>query len=269
MSHFMLAHRALSRDHVIPQSCGGGRSVELHNLVGALQNQSPKVSQSGMRVRSVCIPCNSSIGSWYDSALAEFHGAVSAARTSGRTPPKFVGRPLRIARALAAHVLASYLPEDIASQPLKPATMMDGLRNFVLTPDEPAPPELDLRWWLYGGTTHVVITAAGLTLLSRMRDDYRRLVYGPRDPVMGAFLKFAPLGFWLIWDKPLDVQVPRLTRFPLHRSGASRLDDVRGIPSPRFNPPDSWPEVAIGDEIMLFTDEATMMGRPRPPKRSG
>ncbi len=148
----------LSWDHVPPKGSLDLSPVDQRNILqhmtatgGALQKVA--ISQNGVKYRTICRDCNSSLGSEYDPTLIEFATGVGLyLKTSLALPPIVHHRikPNRLARAILGHLLAAKgEPES--------TTADVSMRRYVRNPAESLPPELRILYWLYPHPNIIVV----------------------------------------------------------------------------------------------------------------
>lgn len=247
--------RNLTRDHVPPRSIVQPTLLEVRSLgqyLGCRPTQ-PRRARGSVIFRTLCADCNGSrLGREYDPHLKELCNEVavwvrSHAKQKMVLPRSFAisAKPNRIARALIGHVLAAENRQDRYAE-LNSAPMPAALRDFFLDEAKPMPSRLEIYCWPYPSDLQVIIRSTSI------------LRYGRNGQVVGDFLKFFPVGFWLAWDRPETVSL-RLGSLPRLK----RLDDEAEIrlyfdPIPYVD----WPENPAGDFMMYFSSEQTCIARP-------
>jgi len=188
----------LSRDHVPPKKCNNLNDVELKTLLPS--ENSARVgttSQGGAHYKTLCKECNSKrLGTNYDPSLInlsnEITSLVMGAKNRLVSLPETIHpfiKPQKIARAIVGHCLAAIAIEETKSGPI-PSPIGDGLREYFLDESQALPDELDIYYWVYPSKRQVVIKAMG-----------KSSMYS-RATIVGHVIKFLPLGFWLVWNKP-------------------------------------------------------------------
>jgi hypothetical protein len=117
--------------------------------------------------------------------------------------------------------------------------MLTALRGFFLDASAPPPPDLTVYCWPYPSERHVIV-----------RGFVRGSLGSGLAPVLGDLLKFYPLGFWVVWQKPdhLKLDLPDLTEgWPDDTDGEIRLSlSLRSVPGV------NWPEAPSGMEALLL-----------------
>jgi len=133
-----------------------------------------------------------------------------------------------------------------AKNGLVSAPFPDALRRYFLDENEPLPRHVDIYFWVYPSRRQVVIKNAGKISMNRS------------GVILGHVLKFLPLGFWVIWEKPnnYSLNVPALV--PDKNMDIEQLYqaavDLRAIPKLDF------PEAPDDNEVILLRAESTSVG---------
>lgn len=247
----------LTKDHVPPQVCLDAVAMELRTLPESFDRSQGTLSQDGIYFKSLCRPCNGDrLGGQFDPHL----GALCrAAATLVQSPLSFSGpihvgpyKPARVARAIVGHVLAAYVPERMDVREA-PASYIDALRRYFLDTTLPMPEGLEIYYWPYRGEKVKVIAAGGYMDVRLARQSF-----------VFSLLKFLPLGFLLVWNRP-----PQLT---LSRAvgcidwSATELDVEREFvldPRAERAPRPDWPENPEDNGIVLLHDQASLVAEKR------
>ena len=249
----------LTRDHVPPQGCNNAADIILRTFPQTYatgQQGRWTSSQGGTHFRTLCEKCNSYLlGTKYDPELVKLSNSVTNIAVSAHNgmivlPSDFtvILKPQRIARAIVGHVLAANAVEETKAG-IVSAPFPDLLRKYFLDETEALPREVDIYYWLYPSRRQVVIKGAAKMSTER------------KEIILGHILKFLPLGFWILWEKPdgISFRLPAL----VHDKGMG-IDDMNEI---RFVlsaiPPLDFPEAPADDEVVLMHDESTSVGMPR------
>lgn len=249
---------ALTRDHVPPRCVVPPTELEVRSLLEARGGATDRVRSAFQSVeyRSLCGTCNGELlGARYDPALAEFCSAIGAWVRSGHElglalPPTTAisGRPGAIARAIVGHLLAAE-PGARKDFGLNQAEKPVAMRRFFLGEADEPPGGLELFFWPYPLRSQVTILGTGVA----------RLAGRGVGPVVGDFLKFFPLAWWLTWRRPKAVQLD-LCSLPL----LGNYEDRREIPVRlRPSPDPMWPEQPQDDTVLLFNQDRTNVTTPR------
>lgn len=218
-------------------------------------------SQSGVNFRSICGVCNNErLGGGYDEALGSVCKAAApylAVEVPSAAAVQIAPhRPARVARAVVGHVLAAFVPEDIDAPPAA-ASYLDALRAYFLDPSLPMPAPLEIFYWAYPFDDVRIIAAAGYMDTRSPR----------RTTVMFSALKFSPLAFLLMWERPEWLTPPRRL-WRLDRTAVG-LDEQRPFvldphPARRLRP--DFPENPGDHGFVLLNDQAALVARRRRPR---
>ncbi|MCH8059491.1 MAG: hypothetical protein IIA11_03425 [Proteobacteria bacterium] len=157
-------------------------------------------------------------------------------------------RPQKIARAVVGHLLAANAVEE-AKTGIVSAPFPDALRRYFLNDEEALPDNIDIYWWIYPYRRQVVIKGAG------------KMTMKGGGTIFGHILKFLPLGFWVLWERPAHVSLQVPTLVPDKRMGIDEVAQTSiALNSP---PPLDFPEAPMDDEATLMHAESTSVGTPR------
>lgn len=248
----------LSRDHVPPRSVVSLKRVEVQRVIalwGGKLDEKPRKAFQSITFPSLCDICNSTrLGSAYDPALAEFSRAVttwvrSAFQLYLTLPDSFTVeiKPHRIARAVIGHLLAAEERKD-PTTPLRDGPMPSDMRRYFLEIDEPAPSSLELYVWPYASETQRIIGAFSVSEM------------GARDSVLGSVLKFFPLAFWLVYQRPESTHID-LPKLPLDAPVGLDLQTTITLPLRKIPRPD-FPESPGRSGIVMMNNESTFTATP-------
>lgn len=150
----------LTEDHVPPKSCLEDLRVELEPFEHRLRSHQPKLplSQNGLRFKTLCGPCNSSLGAHFDPALANL---VSKVRSWLRSPlilsDRWIVRtePELIVKSLFGHLLAATATD--------PDTVQDReMREYVLGVRTTPGPTTRVLYWLHPGSAVSVLRVVAM-----------------------------------------------------------------------------------------------------------
>lgn len=244
----------LTEDHVPPQGCTRPTKVFVRNLAQKLHGQQGKYLGKGIKFKTICSKCNNALlGSKYDQAFVNFCNSVISIVQVGRNlylPNIFVSiQPVKIVKAIAGHMLASV---DSTNQNARlDSPYWEFLRKVVQNEDEPIPDNLGIFYWLYPYDCQTVIPF--FTYISTKNTKYG---------LKGGILKFFPLAFWLIWDRPKEIKVPGIL---LPATPKMKIDEEISTKIDLFFVPRlNWPEdpdtngiVFFAGELAKFADKAT------------
>ncbi|MEW5859783.1 MAG: hypothetical protein AB1861_20755 [Cyanobacteriota bacterium] len=254
----------LTRDHIPPQGCVKPTNVELRTLTQYLTEPSgkPVNSQSGLNILSICGNCNNNLlGTEYDPELIEVSKQVATLlrvqQELGLSLPETIElsvKPQRLIRAVIGHILAGKLPTP--GQPPVSAPFPDALRNYFLDTSSTIPDKIEVYYWVYPSNKQIVINSLGIG--SAIGEGF----------ISGScLLKFFPLAFWIVWDKP--------SSFPININKISNeklknLDESCKIVVNLHNfPPLNYPEVPGESRYIMCCDDSTVLAQPKKPKGFG
>ena len=253
------SHGSLTRDHVPPKGCGNVKDVILKTLtLDTLPEQkvSKTHSQGGVHYLTVCSNCNNNLlGQKYDPALNSLYNEVisraqSAQQNRIRLPAyshHFI-QPHKLARAVIGHLLAAN-SVGITSGNWNDSPFYDALRKYFLDETEDLPNKLEIYYWLYPYRTIKVLRGLG-----KMSLDWEGNIFGD-------IIKFAPFGFWLVWDQPKGLSTTLEKLIP--RRGIEFDERIQIKFDYRKIPPESFPEAPADKEMLLFADTATSIASPK------
>ena len=241
----------LTDDHVPPKGSLDVRKVKIRTLSQTLQPPHPSIHrllQNGVEFRSLCSDCNNKrLGQRYDPSLNRFSRKVAQIlRVRDRiTLPHRLNveiQPQLLVRAVVGHLLAAEIRDNMADPP-RSAPMLNEMREFFLDEAKDLSAKLRLYFWPYPATRQTILRGIGI-----LSEGYT---------IVGDFLKYFPVAFWLTYEVP-NMVVQRLVdrEVPVH--GCS-LRDVRivGISTRQkdtFRP--AWPERPDDKEILVVNDGA-------------
>lgn len=253
----------LTRDHIPPKGCVKPTSVELRRLAQYIsKSEKPTTSQSGLNIRSICGNCNNNLlGTEYDPELIEVSKKVASMvrsqRELGLSLPEQINlivKPQRLIRSVVGHILAGKLP--IAGNPPISAPFPDALRNYFLDQTSNIPDKVEVYYWLYLSNKQIVINSLAI-----------RSATGEGFISGSCLLKFFPLAFWVVWDKP--------TLFPISFAKIPK-DKVKGLNDTceiiidlRNIPSLDYPEVPGEGRYIIGRDDLTFLAQPKKLKGFG
>ncbi|MDZ8095833.1 MAG: hypothetical protein RMZ42_28425 [Nostoc sp. DedQUE05] len=254
----------LTRDHIPPQGCVKPTLVELRTLTQYISESSknPKVSQSGLNILSICGNCNNNLlGTEYDPELIEVckkvAGVVRIQRELGLSLPEKIPlsiKPQRLIRSVIGHILAGKLP--ITGKLPISALFPDALRNYFLDQSSNIPDKLEIYYWVYPSNKQSVINS--LAIGSGLGEGF---ISG------SSLLKFFPLAFWVVWDKPTSFPIS-FTKIP--KDKVKDLDETCQIMIDlRHVPRLDYPEVPSEGRYIMYHEDSTFLAQPKKPKGFG
>lgn len=120
----------LSDDHIPPKSCGNnGRSLYISFTPEYLQSGSikkQKISQNGLKFRTICPRCNNELGAKYDKDLFLFRQFILSIISNSKIDMKY--NELNVIKGILGHLLAaSELDESIPANDIRKFYFDDNL----------------------------------------------------------------------------------------------------------------------------------------------
>ena len=208
---------------------------------------------------TICERCNNELlGRQYDPALHRMSrkvGQVLRVAKRCALPPRVPVsiKPQRVARAVVGHLLAA---EEIAPGVARRAPLLEEMRDFFLDETAELPKSLRLYWWPYRGHQRVTILR-GVSVLFGFTQ------VSPPPTVIGDFLKFFPLSFWLTSKMPQSI-ASQIADLEIDPRGLSMDDEeelsVATMASDTFA--SDWPEHPTGYQVLLMNGDACVVAEP-------
>jgi len=229
--------KSLSWDHVPPKGSLELTPVEMETIfqvfTGDRENRKVRESQNGVKYRTLCNECNSTLGLHYDPSIKEFAESVGRYLNSDLAFPEVVGhrtKPNAIMRGILGHLLA-------ANADFGETTFDVDVREFLFDHSAPIPHGIYIHYWLYPYSQIVV-----------MRDFCMPSVRGKFSSKPGFFhtLKYFPIAY-LVSNLRQYENLYELTQY-------RHIDVEEEVDLPiRLNRVEHqfWPEI-VDDGNMLF-----------------
>jgi hypothetical protein len=254
------SHGKLTRDHVPPEGCNNKADVVLRTFLPSHEKNSKNskaTSQGGTNFKTLCENCNSSpLGDKYDPELINLSNeitntalAVNNKQIMLPSDRLIFTRPQKLARAVIGHILAA----DAVDETKAGLTSFDfraALRHYFLNENAPLPQEVDIFFWIYPSRRQVIIKDAHIAYIGSFDN----------EPLCCHILKFLPLGFWVLWEKPDTFQITLPNLVPDKSMGIGDIYqtkvDFRNIPRLDF------PEMPIDNQITLLSS-TSIVGNPK------
>lgn len=199
----------LSWDHVPPKGGIDLTAVEIRNVLETLTNKPGegryRISQNGIKYRTICKACNEWLGQEYDPVLNQFARDVAKFLRSNLELPniaKIRTTPHRLIRGLLGHLLAAKAEYD-------EVVLDETVRDFIFNPDAKVPENISIFYWIYPFPIQVVLRDVAMPAV---RGDYSEFIFC-------HLLKYFPVAY-LVGNKP---QYERL--FSLNRYRHAAPDD--------------------------------------------
>lgn len=142
-----------------------------------------KISQNGVKYRTICSNCNAKLGSLYDITLNKFTSEIGQLIKSRISLPDTINittKPSHIKRSVCGHLLAAKLE-------IKDTTIDKSLRDFVFNESKKVPDKLKVFYWLYPYKNTIIIRDAAMP---KVRGNFNE--FG-----MFSLLKYFPIAFMI------------------------------------------------------------------------
>lgn len=140
--------KLLSWDHVPPKGGIKLTSVEMKGMfqmISGQEDNTKRISQNGVKYRTICSDCNSKIGFDFDPTLNEFNKSIINFIQSTKILPQFIAikvKPIRLMKAILAHILSAKLNVDEVLTDKK-------IREIIFSTDKSIPENLHIYYWIY------------------------------------------------------------------------------------------------------------------------
>jgi hypothetical protein len=244
----------LTHDHVPPQGSVDPKRMRIQTLAASFEPVHPRIAhltQNGVKFRSLCDQCNTQrLGNRYDPFLNRFSRKIAQIlRVRDRVIlPAVVMvecNPQRLARAVVGHLLAAEIREDMTA-PLTSAPMIDDMRAYFLDEGADFPCDLHLYFWPYASARQAIFRGMGILSAGQV--------------VVGDFLKYFPVAFWLAHRLPtLVIDRMRDREIPVRRYGIDECFLLRVPTSPTNTFRHDWPERPDDQEILVLNDSVCLL----------
>lgn len=240
----------LTEDHVPPKGSIAPQKVGIKSLVQTVDPIDPKVvrlSQNGVKFRSLCPSCNNHrLGKKFDPALNTFSRSVvqiirNRSHLSLPSRLEVSLQPQRVVRSIIGHLLAAEIREDMSLAPIS-VPMRDLMRHYFLDTSVDFPSEFNVYCWLYLARHQVIFKGVGILSGDQI--------------VIGDFLKYFPVAFWLTYQAPDRIrEVMRDREISVRGNG---FDDWSSVvigtkEKDTFRP--NWPESPDDNEVVVINDD--------------
>jgi hypothetical protein len=140
---------SLSWDHVPPKGGIELKAVEqitiLQSLTGNPGEQKSRISQNGVKYRTLCNHCNNRLGANYDLVLNDFALGVGRILKSVVTVPPIIHyktQPAKLMRSILGHLLAA---KEVIDDVIVDRT----IREFLSDDRNRLPEEIKIFYWIY------------------------------------------------------------------------------------------------------------------------
>ena len=153
--------KPLSWDHVPPKGGINLTAVQIHRVFELITNPSEhsnfRISQNGVKYRTLCKECNELLGVEYDPTLNNFAIGVGRYLNSQLKFPEVIHhrlRPQRLLKAILGHLIATKVGiEDSKFDQLA--------RKYVLDSTASLPDNINVFYWVYPYKSSVIIRELG------------------------------------------------------------------------------------------------------------
>ena len=208
----------------------------LQALAGDPDDKKFRMSQNGVKYRTLCKQCNTWLGQEFDPTMNQLSKDVGAIVQSPlHLPPTMTieTKPHRLIRGIVGHMVA-------AKSDIDEVVFDAAVRAFIFDPALPIPDEIKIFYWVYPYPMQVVIRDI---LMPAKRGNFSEFMFC-------HVLKYFPIAF-LATDATEYEGLAELTQ---HRNADP--DDVIELQLSLRNTPDQhWPEV-VDDGNILFGGQA-------------
>lgn len=189
-------------------------------------------SQNGVKYRSICADCNSTLGHSFDPVLNEFAISIGRMLRTSSALPAVVHvntKPNRLVRAIFGHLLAAKGEfEDTIPDRL--------MREAVCNPSDSVSAELNVHYWIHPYPNIVVMRDVGMLAV--------RGIF--KEKALFSILKYFPIAYAVT---ALDSYegLPTLSRFL-----SCDIDQENDIPIDLRNTKHTdWPEIVEPDNVLF------------------
>lgn len=238
-----LEDKLMTWDHVPPRPCQLEQQISIDSFFGRMTGKVAKEnivhSNNGLKYRTLCADCNSTLGSHYDKELIFLTHAITSFLFKNRENGSNTGvvvkiKPIRLIKSLVGHILASKKQLD--------NSQYDSIyREFFFSKSNVIPAELNIFYWYFPYGETVV-----------MRDFVMPRVRGKNyEPAFFNLLKFFPFAF-LFCDQSNYQNIQSLTSIA---NGLEIDDEIDFFLNLSDNIPIDWPERVDEGNFILGSRE--------------
>ncbi|WP_331345530.1 hypothetical protein [Cellvibrio sp. UBA7661] len=244
----------LTQDHVPPKGCGNVKDVTLQTLLQHMvRSKIKRHSQHGVQFRTLCSNCNNNLlGARYDPELIRLYNSVSELGDKVRQNKTYLPRnffceikPQRLVRAVVGHLLAAHSINFLSNGDKLPP-FYDSLSKYFLGESEHFPENIEIYYWFYPYRSYKVAKSTAVASLSWS------------GYLFGDVIKFFPVAFWLVMDKPAHINIPHnLLLVDKTMDIDSKVEFQLNL---KNTPNVNYPEMPDKDGIILMSEDASSVG---------
>ena len=140
--------KPLSWDHVPPKGGIKLTSIEMEGIFELVSGQPKgpkKISQNGVKYRTICSDCNSKLGTEFDPELNKLNKTLIEFLQSSSVLPKYSMikvKPVRLMKAVLAHLLTAKhnIDEVVTDKNIRETLFLDNIS---------IPDDLHIHYWIY------------------------------------------------------------------------------------------------------------------------
>jgi hypothetical protein len=226
----------LSWDHVPPKGGIDLKPVEqitiLQRLSGNFEELRPRISQNGVKYRTLCKHCNECLGHSYDPVLNDFALGVGRVLKSIVEVPKIIHyktQPAILIRSILGHLLA-------AKGGIDDIDFDHQVREFLFNDQAQLPKKIKIFYWIYPYEEIVVVRDF---FMPAVRGDFSQIGF------FYGMLKYFPIAY-IVCDLEQYEKLDELTAYR-----HLRLEETAEIPIHLTNVKCSaWPEMTDDGNFM-------------------
>lgn len=241
--------KALSWDHVPPKggiTLSGVEIKSLFELLAGKEDNKKRISQNGVKYRTICCDCNSRIGSDFDPTLNELNKTLISYLTSGLVLPPYLfmkTKPYKLIKSILSHLVSAKHNID--------ETVVDkSIREMIFSDEICIPENLHIHYWLFPYDCTVILR------------DFA--ILNVEDKSKGAsfchIIKYFPLAF-IVSDSENFRNMDSLSKFRNYK-----IDEEASIKIDLTNIQEfDWPESVNESNVVFMSAESQhgVFARPR------
>jgi hypothetical protein len=241
--------KPLSWDHVPPKGGIKLTSIEIEGIFELVSGQSKgskKISQNGVKYRTICSDCNSKLGSEFDPELNKLNKLLIEFLQSSSVLPKYSKikvKPVRLMKAVLAHLVA-------AKHNIDEVVIDKNIREILFSETISIPNDLHIHYWIYPFDCTVIMRDFALPA---EQGNYSNCAFA-------NMIKYFPLAF-IVSDKENFRGLDSLSQYR-----NLKIDDEIDLKIDLGKMQDlDWPERVDENNILFMSSESTngIFGKPR------